>query len=81
MNCGFLRRKFEYISIKWKLRYKIKRLKVERYRLYQQQWEKDFVTVDRLRDKMRNNDPDYVETQIVKAVTEVKSKSGDTSDT
>ena len=37
--------------------------------------EKDFVTVDRLRDKMRDNDPDYVETQIVKAVAEVKAKS------
>ncbi len=40
-------------------------LPVERYRLYQQQWEKDFVAVDQIRDKMRDNDPDYVETQIV----------------
>ena len=39
--------------------------------------EKDFVTVDRIRDKMRKNDPDYVETQIVKAVAEVKAKSGE----
>lgn len=37
--------------------------------------EKDFVAVDRIRDKMRNNDPDYVETQIVKAVAEVNAKS------
>ncbi len=37
--------------------------------------EKDFVAVDRLRDKMRNNDPDYVEKQIVKAVAEVNAKS------
>ena len=35
--------------------------------------EKDFVAVDRIRDKMRNNDSDYVETQIVKAVAEVKA--------
>ena len=47
-------------------------LPVERYRLYQQQWEKDFVTVDQIRDKMRDNDPDYVETQIVKAVAEAE---------
>ena len=40
-------------------------LPVERYRLYQQQWEEDFVAVDQIRDKMRDNDPDYVETQIV----------------
>ena len=45
-------------------------LPVERYRLYQQEWEKDFVAVDRIRDKMRDNDPDYVETQIVKKVVE-----------
>ena len=56
-------------------------LPVERYRLYQQEWEKDFVAVDRIRDKMRDNDPDYVETQIVKAAAEVKAKSGDTSAT
>ena len=37
--------------------------------------EKDFVAVDQLRDKMRDNDPDYVETQIVKAVAEVNAKS------
>ncbi len=37
--------------------------------------EKDFVAVDRIRDKMRDNDPDYIETQIVKAVAEVKGKS------
>ncbi len=37
--------------------------------------EKDFVAVDRIQDKMRNNDPDYVETQIVKAVAEVNAKS------
>ncbi len=37
--------------------------------------EKDFVAVDRLRDKMRDNNPDYVETQIVKAVAEVNAKS------
>lgn len=60
---------------------KSKRLKVESYRLYQQQWEKDFVTVDRLRDKMKDNDPDYVETQIGKAVAEVKTKSGHASAT
>ena len=47
-------------------------LPVERYRLYQQQWEKDFVAVDQIRDKMRDNDPDYVETQIVKAVAEAE---------
>lgn len=56
-------------------------LPVERYRLYQKEWEKDFVAVDQIRDKMRDNDPDYVETQIVKAVSEVKGKSGDTSAT
>ena len=43
--------------------------------------EKDFVAVDQIRDKMRDNDPDYVEKQIVKAVSEVKAKSGDTSAT
>ncbi len=37
--------------------------------------EKDFGAVDQLRDKMRDNDPDYVETQIVKAVAEVNAKS------
>ena len=56
-------------------------LPAERYRLYQQQWEKDFVAVDRIRDKMKDNDPDYVETQVVKAVAEVKGKSGDASAT
>jgi len=53
---------------------KSKGLRVERYRLYPQEWEKEFVAVDQLRDKMRDNDPDYVETQIVKAVAEVKTK-------
>ena len=43
--------------------------------------EKDFVAVDRLRDKMRDNNPDYVETHIGKAVTEVKTKSGHASAT
>ncbi len=56
-------------------------LPAERYRLYQQEWEKDFVAVDRIRDKMRDNDPDYVETQIVNAVSEIKGKSGDASAT
>ena len=39
-------------------------LPVERYRLYQQEWEKDFVAVDRIRDKMRDNDPDSVTIRI-----------------
>ncbi|MCY3682145.1 MAG: AAA family ATPase [Gemmatimonadetes bacterium] len=37
--------------------------------------EKDFVAVDKLRDKMRDNNPDYVETQTLKAVAEVNAKS------
>ena len=49
---------------------------MEHSRLYQQEWKKGFVAIDRIRDKMRDNDPDYVETQIVKAVAEVKAKSG-----
>ena len=39
-------------------------LPVERYRLYQQEWEKDFAAVDRIRDKMRDNDPDSVTIRI-----------------
>ena len=43
--------------------------------------EKDFVAVDSIRDKMRDNEPDYIETQIGKAVAEVKTKSGHASAT
>ena len=56
-------------------------LPVERYRFYQQEWEADFAAVDQLRNRMKQNDPDFVEAQIEKAVAEVKAKSGISSAT
>jgi len=48
---------------------------VELYRLYQQEWEKGFAAVDRIRAKMKGYDPAQVEAQIEKAVSEVKAEA------
>lgn len=48
---------------------------VELYRLYQQEWEKGFATVDRIQEKMKGYDSAQVEAQIEKAVAEVKAES------
>lgn len=37
---------------------------IELYRLYQQEWEKGFAAVDRIREKMKGYDPAQVEAQI-----------------
>ena len=50
-------------------------LPMELYRLYQQEWEEDFADVDRVREKMKHYDPEFVEGQIAKAIAEVKAES------
>ena len=47
--------------------------------LYRQKWEEDFIAVDRLREKMRDNDPNEVEKLIEKAREDLKADSGATS--
>lgn len=45
------------------------------YQLYQQEWEKKFAVVDRIREKMKGFDPDEIQARIDLAVEEVKAKS------
>ena len=47
----------------------------EMYQLYQQEWEKDFAVVDRIREKMKGFDPAKIQARIDQAVEEVKAKS------
>ena len=47
----------------------------EMYQLYQQEWEKDFAVVDRIREKMKGFDPDEIQASIDQAVEEVKAIS------
>jgi len=46
----------------------------ESYRAYLRQREEDFAVFDRIDAKMKGYDPDFIEAQIEKAVTEVKTK-------
>ena len=50
-------------------------LPMEEYLLYEQEWEKDFAVVDRIQEKMKGYNSEYVEKQIEKAVAEVKTAS------
>lgn len=50
-------------------------LPMEEYLLYEREWEKDFALVDRIREKMKDCNPEYVEQQIGRAVAEVKATS------
>ena len=50
-------------------------LPMEEFLLYEQEWEKDFAPVDRIREKMKDCNPEYVEQQIGRAVAEVKATS------
>ena len=52
-------------------------LPMELYRLYQEEWEKDFAVVDRIREKMKGFDPEEVQARIDQAVEEVKAESRD----
>jgi hypothetical protein len=45
----------------------------EMYQLYQQEWEKGFAAVDRIREKMKGFDPDEIQANIDLAVEEVKA--------
>ena len=47
----------------------------EMYQIYQQEWERDFAVVDRIREKMKGFDPDEIQARIDLAVEEVKAKS------
>lgn len=48
---------------------------IELYQLYQQEWEAGFAVIDRIQEKMKDYDPDFIESQIAKAVAEVKAES------
>jgi len=48
---------------------------IELYQLYQQEWEQSFAVVDRIREKMKDFDSDFIEAQIAKAVAEVKAEA------
>ena len=48
---------------------------MELYQLYQEEWERDFSVVDRIRKKMKDFDPDEIQTHIDQAVEEVKAQS------
>ena len=50
-------------------------LPMEEYLLYEQEREKDFAVVDRIQEKMKGYNSEYVEKQIGKAVAEVKAVS------
>jgi hypothetical protein len=50
-------------------------LPMELYRLYQDEWEKDFAVVDRIREKTKGFDPAEIQTRIDQAVEEVKAES------
>ena len=50
-------------------------LPMEEYLLYEQEREKDFAVVDRIQEKMKGYNSEYVEEQIEKAVAEVKATS------
>lgn len=47
----------------------------EDYQAYQRQREKDFAVLDEVADDLKDYDPDFIESQIEKAVTEVKAES------
>jgi hypothetical protein len=52
-------------------------LPMELYRLYQEEWEKDFAVVDRIREKMKGFDLEEIQARIDQAVEEVKAESRD----
>ena len=46
----------------------------ESYEAYRRRREENFAVLDRIAEKMQGYDPDYVESQIEKAVAEVKTE-------
>ena len=47
----------------------------ESYQAYQRQRETDFAVFDRVDEKMKDYDPDFIDAQIEKAVNEVKAEA------